>query len=109
MGLFYHRTTEERWKAIQKEGVLWGIGSGWNSWKQRNKLKNINTYRYTYLSPDDWGESYGTVLLAVKYRPLKKDFGKKHNYGFDPPPGQYCTQFSVFEPISLKNVKRVNI
>ena len=128
---FFHRTTEERWQAIQEEGVLWGI---------HGNLKNINRhkkniydsrffprcnnrlYRYTYLSPDDHGESFGSVLLEVEYEPKREDASVcvggyiengsehsiKHNYGFDPPPGQYCTQFSVFEPIPLEKVKKVN-
>lgn len=70
--VFYHRTTEENWKKIQAEGVLWGIEM---------------SYRYTYLSPNDAGKSYGDVLLEVNYKPkgLPDD-----NYGFKPPKGQIC-------------------
>jgi hypothetical protein len=87
--IFYHRTTEENWLKIQKEGILWGIG---------------RSYRYTYLSPDDMGESYGDVLLLVDYIPCGSP---NDNYGFDPPEGQYCWQFSVFIPIDIKFVKRI--
>jgi len=83
---FYHRTTQENWDKIQQEGVLWGV---------------TFNYRHTYLSPDDFGDSYGNVLLEVEYEPR----GKPHdNYGFNPPEGQYCWQFSVFEPIDIKYV-----
>ena len=127
---FYHRTTEERWQAVQEEGVLWGIHGNWKN-NNRHK-KNIYDlrhsprgrhclYRYTYLSPDDQGESFGSVLLEVEYEPKREDASVcvgghietrsehpiKHNYGFDPPPGQYCTQFSVFEPIPLGKVRRI--
>jgi len=93
--IWYHRTTEEKWKLIQEEGVLWGIPS------------TPNYPRYTYLSPYDLGKSYGDILLEVEYKPLKETQGYKHNYGFEPPEGQICWQFSVFEPIDIKNVKVV--
>jgi hypothetical protein len=96
--IFYHRTTEENWKKIREEGVLWGI-EFYPGGRQR--------YRYTYLSPEDAGESYGQVLLEVNYEPKREDFGIKHNYGFDPPPGEYCWQFSVFEPIDIRSIKRI--
>jgi len=91
---FFHRTTEENWAKIQEEKILWGKSSS-------------RTYRYTYLALKDWGDSYGNVLLEVEFEPKKEDFGKIHNYGFDPPPGQICVQFSVFVPIPLDKVKRI--
>ena len=102
---FYHRTTEQSWQAIQKEGCLWGI-TGFGNTQERIDDKE-NRIRYTYLAPFDWGESYGTVLLEVEYEPKREDFGKKHNYGFDPPTDQQCVQFCVFEPIYLDKVKRL--
>jgi len=103
---FYHRTKEERWDAIRKDGCLWGVHG--NLWEQDNERKySGDSYRYTYLAPSDPGISYGDVLLEVDYIPLRKDFGIKHNYGFDPPPGQICWQFSVFEPIPLDKIKRL--
>ena len=105
--IFYHRTTEERWDAIQKEGFLWGIHG--HDWVVNNSIKkDTSLSRYTYLAPDDPGDSYGSVLLEIEYKPERDNFGKKHNYGFDPPEGQICWQFSVFEPIPLSQVKRVN-
>ena len=115
---FYHGTTKEKWEKIKEEGVLWGV-HGWNeTWrdKEGNKLK---PYRYTYLTPDlDIAQSMGSeeVILEVEYEPV--GVGNKvngeiiDNYAFGPEPGQqikpgdHCWQFSVFIPISLKNVKR---
>jgi len=77
---FYHRTTSEAWEAIQREGVLWGVGM---------------SYRHTYLSPEPFDESYGDVLLEVLYEPGSM----KDNYA------DGCWQFTVFEPIPLSCVK----
>jgi hypothetical protein len=92
--IFYHRTTEEAWAKIQDEGVLWGKHSG---------------CRYTYLAPPEVviPDEYGPVLLEVEYTPLRETEGKDHNYGFDPPLGMICWQFSVFVPIPLSRIKRV--
>lgn len=97
--IFYHRTTEENWLKIKKEGILWGIGK---------------SYRYTYLSPDDMGDSYGDVLLEVEYNPVGIDGSATDNYVFDYQisekninNGEYCWQFSVFVPIDIKYVKRI--
>jgi len=109
---FYHWTNEEAWKKIQEEGVLWGVHGG------------DGTYRYTYLAPTPelWKHpSYGNILLEVEYEPRREDASicvggliplkskkkKKHNFGFDPPPGQRCVQFSVFVPIPLNKVRRI--
>lgn len=86
---FYHRTTEENWLKIQKEKVLWGIH---------------DSYRYTYLSPIDFGETYGKVLLEVDYEPIGFP---DDNYGFNPPEGEVCWQFSVFKPIEIINLKKL--
>ena len=90
---FYHRTTEENWKKIQKEGFLWGIPSANSS------------YRYTYLSSEDFGNSYGSILLEVNYEP--KGDHKNDNYGFHPPLGEVCWQFCVFIPISVEKCKKI--
>jgi hypothetical protein len=117
MAFWYHRTTDEVWEQIQQDGHLWGV-PGWGTLKER--LEDVTRRcRYTYLSPDDWGDTYGDVLLEVEYDPRREDASThvggylkkrdriKHNYGFDPPPGQRCAQFSVFEPISLDKVRRL--
>ena len=92
--IFYHGTSEEAWGKIQKEGVLWGVHS----------------YRYTYLTPDiniARGFANG-VLLEVEYEPAGVDGRGIDNYGFNPPEGMICWQFSVFIPIPISNVKRIN-
>lgn len=89
---FYHRTSENRWREIKKSGILWG-------YRIHDGVPTLN-YRYTYLSPFDMGESYGEVLLEVEYEPTGV-YGID-NYGFDPPSGEICWQFSVFIPIDIK-------
>jgi len=105
---FYHRTTEKVWKEIQEEGVLWGVHG-----HPGNKIK-IGGYRYTYFSPKECmpSDGYGPVLLEVEYEPrgigVKDEDGEIYdNYGFDPPPGMICWQFSVFKPIPISNVRRI--
>lgn len=88
--IFYHGTKKENWRKIKKKKILWGIHS----------------YRYTYLTPDiEIAKNYISIILEVEYTPT----GIKgiDNYGFNPPPGEYCWQFSVFKPIPLKYVKRI--
>lgn len=93
-GLWWHGTTEEAWTAIRAEGVLWGRAS----------------YRYTYLTPHrSVAEEYGVVLLRVRYQPVGVDGTGTDNYGFEPPPGQTCWQFSVFVPIPLVEVRRYSV
>jgi hypothetical protein len=100
---FYHVTTVKAWRAIKKEGILFGV-HGHGEWIERNKDKGAGSYRYTYLSP--WPLlGYGSVVLQVDFNPKREDFGKIHNYGFDPPQGEVCWQFSVFQPISLSDVR----
>lgn len=100
---FYHGTSLEKWKLIQKEGVLWG----YNIHKNPDG-STYRGYRYTYLTPDiKIAEKYGDVLLEVEYDPVGVDGRGIDNYGFDPPPGQICWQFSVFLPISIDRAKRI--
>ncbi len=107
---FLHRTKEENWKKIQEECILFGCPDIWN--EEKGWHKNPER-RYTYLSPFDWGDSYGDVLLEVEYTPSGKDAWKdekRDNYIFDTdcPEGETCDQFMVFIPISLKDVKRID-
>lgn len=88
---FYHGTSKENWEKIQDEGILFGVGQ---------------SYRYTYLSPNiEIAKKFGDIILEIEYKPVGIDGTRTDNYGFDPPKGQYCWQFSVFIPIELKNVK----
>ena len=100
--IFYHGTTEEKWKLIQEEGVLWGFNV------YSNDCEIYRSYRYTYLSPlKNVSKVYGDVLLEVEYDPIGIDGRGIDNYGFNPPKGQICWQFSVFVPISIENVNQI--
>ena len=91
---FYHGTSKENWDLIQKEGVLWGY-------------KNPS-HRYTYLTPEiEVAEKYGSIVLEIDYEPVGINGKCIDNYGFDPPKGQTCWQFSVFVPINLKKVTKI--
>ncbi len=99
---FYHGTSEIAWKKIQEEGILFG-GDGYHN---RNDKK---CYRYTYLTPEiAYAEDYGDVILEVNYDPVGIDGTGTDNYGFDPPEGEICWQFSVFIPILINKVKRID-
>jgi hypothetical protein len=105
---FYHRTNRRAWKKIQKEGILFGRHIAWS----KDKIYHEASYRYTYLSPfKEIHKSFGPVLLEVEYTPvgnkIKVNGKVQDNYGFDPPPGLCCWQFSVFIPIPLCKVKIV--
>lgn len=103
--IFYHGTSKENWDKIQKEGVLWG----YNMYKDENG-KEYMGYRYTYLTPEiEIAKKYGNVLLEVEYEPVGVDGRGIDNYGFDPPEGTTCWQFSVFIPIGLDKVTVKNI
>ena len=92
---FFHGTTQGCWAAIQAEGVLWGRTRAWSDGVEHDGP------RYTYLSPHlEVAQEYGNMVLEVEYEPVGVGSGVD-NYGFDPPPGETCWQFSVFAPISL--------
>ena len=96
---FYHGTSKENWELIQKEGVLYG---GYTY----HRTKGKEGYRYTYLTPfRDIAEQYGNVTLKVEYTPVGVNGKGIDNYGFNPPPGEVCWQFSVFIPIPVNKVK----
>ncbi len=114
---FYHGTTENNWKKIQEEGILWGK-PGWNETWRNKEGEKIERTRYTYLTPDLYvAETQGSkeVILEVEYEPIgvgNKVNGKAiDNYAFGPSPGQvvkpgdHCWQFSVFIPIPIENVQ----
>lgn len=98
---FYHGTTKENWNKILNEGVLWG----YNIHKNSDGTEYMG-YRYTYLTPDiEIAKQYGSILLEVDYEPVGVDGRGIDNYGFDPPKGMTCWQFSVFIPITLNKVR----
>lgn len=89
--VFYHGTSEENWNKIKTEGILWGCGE---------------SYRYTYLTPDiEVAKEHGKIILEVEYEPVGVDGQGIDNYGFNPPAGMICWQFSVFIPINIDDVK----
>lgn len=89
---FYHGTSKEKWKLIKREGILWGIHS----------------YRYTYLTPEiEIAKAYGEIILEIDYRPVGINGKGIDNYGFNPPEGETCWQFSVFIPIPLTMIKQL--
>ncbi len=95
---FYHGTSRNNWEKIKKERVLWGIPTVFCH------MGYIR--RYTYLTPyTEVAQKYGEVSLEIEYEPVGVDGRGIDNYGFDPPPGQTCWQFSVFIPIPIKNMK----
>jgi hypothetical protein len=101
--IFYHGTSEEKWTLIQEECKLWGYNI-----YQDESGNPYKSYRYTYLTPNiEIAKQFGDVILEVEYNPVGVDGTKTDNYGFNPPKGEYCWQFSVFIPISLKNIKRI--
>ncbi len=94
---FFHGTSEENWIKIQKDRFLWG-------YRVYNGKPTLE-YRYTYLTPDLCvAKEYGAVILKVKYVPT--GIVGIDNYGFNPPKGEHCWQFSVFKPIDIKNIER---
>jgi len=97
---FYHGTSRDNWEKIQREGILWGKPSWNETWG------NKQPHRYTYLSPHiEVAETYEDIILEVEYNPIGVDGRGIDNYGFSPPPGQTCWQFSVFIPIQIKDIK----
>ena len=104
--IFYHGTSEENWKEIQGEGMLFGRRFLVNN--NGDILKEFD--RCTYLAYDlDEAKCYGDVVLEVEYNPfnrlgnIKKD---KNNL----PLNNYIPdgwQLRVYEPIPLENIKRI--
>lgn len=100
---FYHGTKPCKWDQIQSEGVLWGIPTPLPGVEYPDGVR-----RYTYLTPlISMAGKYGDVLLEVDYDPVGVGSGID-NYGFNPPEGKFCWQFSVFIPIPLTCVRKIN-
>ena len=72
---FYHGTTEEIWKTIQREGIL--FGRRYITDNDGNIIKEVD--RCTYLAVDaEEAKEYGDVVLQVEYDPYKNP--QKNNY-----------------------------
>ena len=81
---FYHGTTEENWKRIQEEGILFGV-------------RKLAKSRCTYLTTDiNEARQYGEVFLQVEYNPLEHPDMNNYVNG--------CWQCRVYEPIALTSI-----
>lgn len=77
---FYHGTSPENWKKIQKEGMLWGVRDA--------------PSRVTWLANSPYESmKYGSILLKVEWTPSKNS-----NYI------EGCWQFREYDPIPLENI-----
>lgn len=103
---FYHGTSKKNWKAIQKEGFL--FGRRFVTDNDGNIIKEVD--RCTYLAVDlEEAKQYGEVVLEVEYNPFNEDGSirtdKRHS-----PLNNYiseCWQMRVYEPIPIENIKIV--
>jgi len=94
--IFYHGTTEDNWKTIQEEGVLWG--RRYVTDNNDEIVKEIS--RCTYLTPNiEEARCYGDVVLKVEYDPYANK--TKNNYSPD------CWQVRVYEPIKIDKIERI--
>lgn len=94
---FYHGTTLENWKQIQKEGILFGIRAVLD--KNGNISSEYKPQRTTYLATTTAeAKCYGDIVLEVEYDPFLHP--KKNNYV------DGCWQLRVYEPIPLINIKQ---
>lgn len=92
---FYHGTSEENWKQIQKDGQLFG----YSRVTSNDGKKILREFRVTYLATKiEDARLYGDVILEVEYTPNKKD----NNY-YD----EDCWQIRVYVPIFINNIKRI--
>jgi hypothetical protein len=93
---FYHATTEELWKEIQKEAVLFGRRYIVDD-VTRKPIKEVSRCTYLALKKED-AEEFGEVILEVEYNPYSS---RHNNYTED------CWQLRVYEPISIDNIRRI--
>ena len=102
---FYHGTSEESWTSIQNEGVLFGRRFEIDS--EGRVTKELSRCTYLALSEED-ARKFGSVVLEVEYNPFDLDgsirtdsYGSLNNYS------ENSWQLRVYEPIRLKNVRRL--
>lgn len=86
--LFYHGTTEENFKDITNEGILFG--------------KRGTYSRCTYLATDiKEAKCYGNYILEVNYDPLINPNENNYIDG--------CWQLRIYEPIPISNIKLIQV
>ena len=104
--IFYHATTEELWKDIQEEGVL--FGRRYIVDIAGRPVKEVSRCTYLALKQED-AEEFGDVILEVEYNPfnscgrIKRDKRNRplNNYSPD------SWQLRVYEPIHFENIRRI--
>ena len=85
--IWYHGTSYNNWKMIQKEGILLG-------------KKNDKGKRFTFLALErEEADVYGDITLRVEYDP-ESDLD---NNNFIP----HCLEVRTITPIPLSNLRRI--
>ena len=93
---FFHGTSEDNWKLIQEEGMLFGRRYILND--DGSICREVD--RCTYLATDiEEARHYGDIILQVEYDP--HEHPKKNNYIDD------CWQVRVYEPIPIENIRLI--
>ncbi len=88
---FYHGTNKHGWKKTKQQGHLLH--------ERKNDLfPNMSPCTYLAIDKKE-AEQYGDILLEVEYDPYSNP--KENNYQKD------SWQLRVYEPIELKNIKRI--
>ena len=91
---FYHGTTEEHWKEIQKEGVLWGRK---NQYWCGHKMSRINQFAKEKKNAGIYNDKGLTEKLCII---LEVDFPEiKEWEGW---------QMTTYKPIPIARVKLLN-
>jgi hypothetical protein len=82
--IFYHGTTEQKWKQIQKDGYLLGV---------------TENGRFTFLTPEiEVAKEYGDVIL-------KTDYDIINNCKYVEKLAWY--QYIIHQPININQIERV--
>ena len=94
--IFYHGTSEENWKKIQQEGMLYG--RRYVTDNKGNPIQEVSRCTYLALGAEE-AKQYGDIVLKVEYNPFENK--RKNNYA------EGCWQVRVYEPIPLQNIKKI--
>lgn len=87
--IWYHGTSEQAWKQIQKEGKLWG--------------EHKDNRRFTHLCVDkEEASMYGNVIIRVEYNPIND----LDNNDFSPDAFELGA-IKVTSPILMSSLRRV--